>query len=69
MLDLCNDTVYQRPCHSRGQLVVERGRDTLGGGTAAGNQLHLGQNHSLGEGSQGRHSLYLLSTKREGKTY
>lgn len=68
MLDSCSGTVCQRPCRSRGQLVVERQRGTLEGRTAAGNQLHLGQNRSLGEGSQGRHSLCLLSTKRERKT-
>lgn len=65
MLYLCKHTVYQCPCHSRGQLRAGRQRDTVGGGTAAGNWLHLDQNHFLGEGSQGRHSLYQLSWERE----
>lgn len=61
MLDLCSHTVYQRPFHSRGHPAARRPRGTVEGGTAAGNRLHLAQSHSTGEGSQGQHSLYLLS--------
>lgn len=35
-------TGFQRPCHSKGQPMVERQRDSLGCGTAAGIWLHLG---------------------------
>lgn len=55
MIHLCNHTVYQGPCHSREQLKAGRQRGTAGGGTAAGNRLHLDQSYSPGEGSQGQH--------------
>ena len=55
VLQLCNRTVYQHPCHSREQPVEGRLVGTVEGSTAAGNGLHIAQNHLSGEGSQGRH--------------
>lgn len=55
-------TVYQSPCRSRGQRVAGRLRGSQEGGTAAGNPAHLTQSPVSEGGSQGPHSLCLLST-------